>query len=86
MLHFHNAFLNLFNILSFFSDGIIISSSGSCLTILSSFGLVTAYVISFSKNSPAVWTTFLRAVFKESSPASINRFHIFSQIIKIHIL
>ena len=64
MFHFYNTFINLFNILSLFSDGIIISSTGSCFTILSSFDLVTASAILFPKNSPALWTSCLEAVFK----------------------
>ena len=69
MLHFHNTFVNLFNISSLFSGGIIIYSTGSCFTILSSLELVTASEILFPKNSPALWT-FLEVVFQEFSPVS----------------
>ena len=55
-----------------FSSGIIIPSRGSCFAILSLVDLVTAYAILFSKNSPASWTTFLEAVFREPSPVSNN--------------
>ena len=37
MFHLYNTFLNLFNISSLFAGGIIISSAGFCLSILSSF-------------------------------------------------
>ena len=40
--------------------------------MLSSFDGVTASEILFPKNSPALWTTFLEAVFKESIPVSNN--------------
>ena len=70
MFHFYNTFLNLSNISSFFSDGIIISSTGSCFTILSSFDLVTASVIFFPIDSPALWANFLEA----SSTISISCF------------
>ena len=64
----------MFNISSHFSGGMIISSTGSCLTILSSFDLVTVSSILFPKNSPALWTTFLEAVFEESSLVFNNCF------------
>ena len=54
----------------FFSAGIIISSTGSCFSILSSFELVTASSILFPKTSPALWTTF----FEASSPVFNNCF------------
>ena len=59
MFHFYSIFLNLFNILSFSSGGTIISSRGSSLTILSSFGLITRPAIIFPKNSPAFCKQFL---------------------------
>ena len=43
----------MFNNLSLFSGGIIISSTGSCFSILSSFDVVTASTILFPMNSPA---------------------------------
>ena len=61
MFHFNNTFLNLFDISSLFSGGMIVSSTGSCLTILSSFELVIVSSILFPKNLPALWTTFLEA-------------------------
>ena len=63
MFHFNNTFLNLFNTSSVFSGGIIISSTGSCFAILSSFDLVTPSAILFPINSLALWTNFLEAVF-----------------------
>ena len=60
MFHFYNTLLNLL------SGGIIISSTGSCFSMLSSFDLVTASAVLFPINSPALWTTFLEA----SSPLS----------------
>ena len=69
MFHFYNMFLNLFNISSFFSSGIIISSTFLGFSLgLSLFDLVTASAILFHKSSSALWTTFLEAVFEESSP------------------
>ena len=55
---YNNTCLNLFNILSLSSVGIIISSTGYYFTILSLFDRVTAPPISFPINSPALWTTF----------------------------
>ena len=46
----------------------------SSFTILSSFDLVPASPVLFLKNSPALWTTFLEVVFKESSPVFSNYF------------
>ena len=40
--------------------------------MLSSYELVTASAILFPKNSPVLWTTFLEAIFKQSSPVSHN--------------
>ena len=54
MFHFHNTFLNSFNISTLSSSGIIISSAGACLTILSSFNLVTASAVLFPNNSPVL--------------------------------
>ena len=58
----YDTFLNLFNISSFFSSEIIISSKiigfSSAFIILSSFDLATASEILVTKNSPALWTTF----------------------------
>ena len=68
MFHFYNTCLNSFNISFPFSGGIIISSTGSCFTILSSYELVTATAILFPKNSPALWTTFLEAVLTVQHP------------------
>ena len=62
MFHFYNIFLNLFNVLSLFSGGMIISSTGSCFKILSSFDLGTASAILFPKNSPALWATFFGSI------------------------
>ena len=62
VFNFYNTlFLSLSNILSHFSSGIIISSRGSCFTVLSSFDFI-------SKNLHALWTTFLEVVFTASSP------------------
>ena len=66
--------LKSFNISSLCSTGIIISSTGSCFTILSSFDLVTTPAILFPINSSVLWTTFLEAVFKAYSPVSNNYF------------
>ena len=53
------------------------SSKDSCFSILSLFDLVTASAILFHKISPALWTTFLEAIFKESSLVSNNCFLLF---------
>ena len=66
MFHFYNACINLFNISSLFSCGIIIFSTSIVFTILSLFDLATACAISFRKNSLELSTTFLEAVFKKS--------------------
>ena len=79
MFHFYTTFLNFLNISSLASGEIIISSTGSsCFTILSSFDLVNATSILFPKNSPVLWTTFLKTGFQESSSVSNNGFYIFS--------
>ena len=44
-----------------FRGGIIISSTGSCFSILSSSDLVIAFAILFPMNLPALWTTFFGA-------------------------
>ena len=81
MFHFYNIFINMFNISSPFSGGIIISSTflefPSGFTILWSFDLVTTFAILFPKNSPALWITFLEAVFTTSGPVPNNCFFIF---------
>ena len=77
MCHFCNNFLNFFSISSLFSGGIIISSTGSCFSILLSLDLAADSTIFFTKNSPALWTTF----FEASSPVSII-FYIFLQMKK----
>ena len=64
--------LDLFNISSISSGGIIFCSTGSCFTMLSTFDLVYASAMLFPMNSSALWSTFLEAVFKESSPVSNN--------------
>ena len=74
MFHFYNTFLNLFNISSVISVGIIIYSTGSSFSILSSFELVTESAILFPKNSSAFWATFSEVVFTASSPVSNNCF------------
>ena len=74
MFCFYNNFLNLFNIYSLFSGGIIISSTGSVSTILSSYELVTVSAILFPINSSVLWTTFVEAVVRESGPVSSNFF------------
>ena len=57
----YDTFLNLFNISSFFSSEIIISSKflgfSSAFIILSSIDLATASAILVTKNAPALWTT-----------------------------
>ena len=74
------------------SSGIIISSTflgfSLVFAILLSFDLVTASAIFFSKNSRALRTTYLEAVFRDvfSSPVSKNCFYILLRMIKIHIL
>ena len=82
MFHFSNTYLNLFNVSSLFSGGIIISSTGSCFTILLSSKLVAVSAILFLKNSPALWTTFLEVVNIESCPASNNCFLYFLANVK----
>ena len=72
MSHFSSTYLNSFNICFLFSGGIIISSAGFFITILSSHELVTA--ILFPKNLPVLSTIFLEIVFKEASPVSNNCF------------
>ena len=90
VLHFCNTFLNLFNIFSLFSGGIIISWTGSCFWILSSSNLVhadkafdnMASAILFPKYSPALWATFLENLVLYLIIVS----YIFSQMIENHIL
>ena len=60
----------MFNILSLFSGEIIIYLTGFCISILSSFDLVTASAVLFPKNSPVLLTTFSGAF----SPLSNNCF------------
>ena len=74
MLHFYKTCLNLFNISSLSSVGIAISLTGFLFTIQLSFDLVTASGVLFPNNSPALWTTFLEAVLKESGPVFNNCF------------
>ena len=70
---FYNAFLNLFSISSNFSSGIIIYSAFLGLSSgFTLFDIVTTSAISFLKNSPALYITFLEAVFKEPSPVFNN--------------
>ena len=64
----------MLNISSLFSSEIIISSTGSCFSILSSFELVTASAILLPINSPALLTTFSEAAFTASNPVSNNCF------------
>ena len=60
MFHFYNTCLNSFNISSFFSGGVIISSTflefssitGFVFTILSLYDKITASAILIPKNSP----------------------------------
>ena len=83
MLYFYiNTCLNLFNISFLFSGRRMISSTGSCFTILSSLDLVTVSAILFPKNSHVLWTTFLEAVTRASIPASSNCFLYFLVIDK----
>ena len=77
MFHFYDIFLKLLNISSIFSSGIIISSTGSCSTIVSSFELTIVSAILFHTNLPALWTNFLEAVFRASSSVSNNCFSYF---------
>ena len=62
----------------FFSSGITISTTflgfSSGFTIILSSDLVTVSANLFPESSPALWTTFLEPVFKESSPVSNNCF------------
>ena len=82
MFHFYNTCLNSLDISHLFSGGIIISSTFlGCLsitcfgfTILSSFDLATASAIFFPENLPALWTTFLEAVFKNSFQYLLDKF------------
>ena len=70
---FCNAFLNLFNISSNFSSGIIIYSTFLGLSSgFTLFEIVTTSAISFLKNSPALYITFLEAIFKEPTPVFNN--------------
>ena len=67
---FYNTCLNLFNISSLFSGGIIVSSTfheiisgaGFSFTILSSI----LFSMNFPVGSAALWATFLKAVFRAS--------------------
>ena len=61
MFHLYNIFLNLSNICSIFSSGIIILSTALCFSILLLFNVVIASVILFPKNSPGLWTKCLEA-------------------------
>ena len=74
MFHFYNTCL----IFLLFSDGIIISSTGSCFSILTLFDLATASEILFPKYSPALWTIF----WKHLIFYRVIVFYIFSQMIK----
>ena len=69
MFHFYNTFLNLFNISSLSSSGIIICSTflafSSVFTILTSFNLVTASVLSYFRITHLLygllfWRQFLK--------------------------
>ena len=71
MFHFYNTFLNLYNIVSLFYNGIVISSTFFGFL----FDLVTAVL--FPKNSPALWTTFLEVVFTTFNPVASNYFQYF---------
>ena len=73
MFHFYNnTSLNLLNISSLFSGGIITSSTflgfSSVFTISLLLYLVTVSAILFPINSPAIWATFLKAVLAVSHP------------------
>ena len=67
-------------ILSPFSGGKTVSSTGYCFSTISSFDLVTASATLFPKTLPALWTTF----WKHLALYPIIVSYIF--LIKIHIL
>ena len=72
---FYNTCLNLFNISSLFSGGITISSTSFKFSPGTCFDFTILLVIMFPMNSPvasvALWTMFLEAVFKASSPVFV---------------
>ena len=72
MLDFSNTFFNLFKISPPFSGGIIISSTGSCFSILTSFGLVR-----LCKFITYKFTTLWEPVFTAFSPVFNNCFSYF---------
>ena len=81
MLHFYNTFLNLFNILSLFSGEIIISSTGSCFSILSWLDVVTAPAILFPKISRALSNNcFLYFVVNDKNPYPLTYFLVLGSI------
>ena len=82
MFTFYNTFLNLSNISSLSSTGMIISSTGFCFTILSLFVLVTLPAILFPKNLPALWTTFWKQFLQHLVLYPVVAFYIFLQMIK----
>ena len=90
MFHFYEICLNLFNISSLFSGGIIISltffeflsNTGFYFTILSTILLP----INLSVVSAALWATFLEAAVKAASPLSNNCFLFFLQMTKMLII
>ena len=87
MFHFYTTFLNLFNnISSLFSSRTIVSSTGSCFTILSSFNLVTASEILFLKIHLPFGLLSWKQLLKNLFLYPIIVFYIFLQIIKNHFL
>ena len=68
MFRFYRNFRNLFDIFSLFFDGIMISTTGPCFSILTLFDLVIASAILYPQYSPVLRTTFLEA----SNPLSNN--------------
>ena len=82
MLLCQNACLNSFNISSIFSGRIIIYSAFLGFSSITYFRFTLLSAILFPVNLPvvlaALWTTFLEAIFRVSSPVSKQQ--------KIHIL
>ena len=78
MFHFYNTCLNSFNIYSPFSVAIIISLTLFEFSSITDFVFAIFSAILFPINLPlasaALWTYFLEAIFKASSPVSNNCF------------
>ena len=75
VFYFYNTCLNSFNFSSLFAGEIIISSTSPKLSSGTGFGFTILSAILFPMNSAVasvvLWTTFLEAVFRASSPVLV---------------